>query len=308
MEIAVYGSPSFYQKFADELARRQFTDPVGRFDDLTPLSRRDIRVLFGWYMSQSAIDACPGLEWIQSAGAGVDWLEPLKLCPSVTVTRVVNQFGPDMSEYALLAVLAWVKDWDRLKAQQQRREWRPFLVRRLSLLTVGILGAGSIGAHIAKVFRPLVAEVRALGRKKPVLDGVNGYCSADWQDFYRDLDVLVMVVPSTPDTHHMVSHQALSLMKRGGFVVNMGRGAVLDIQALESAILRQHLGGAALDVFETEPLPEESSLWDLRGVMVTPHISGPSRIEGMVDVFIENWRRFNQKMPMLGQIDWERGY
>lgn len=308
MEIAVYGSPSFYQRFVDELTHRQFTVPLGRFDDLTPLSRRNIRVLVGWNLSQSAIDACPGLEWIQSAGAGVDWLAPLKLSPSVTVTRVVDKFGPDMSEYALLAVLAWVKDWNRLKEQQQRREWKPFLVRQLSLLTVGVLGAGSIGAHIAEVFRPLVAEVRALGRRQPRLDGVKGYGGQDWQAFYRGLDVLVMVVPSTPGTYHMVSHQALALMKPGGFVVNMGRGAVLDIQALESAILRQHLGGAALDVFETEPLPEESSLWDLPGVTVTPHISGPSRIEGMVDVFIENWRRFNQKMPLMGQVDWERGY
>jgi glyoxylate/hydroxypyruvate reductase A len=308
MEIATYGCATIHARLMEGLRQHGITDAIARYEDLNDDARREIRILFGWYMPQSVIDGCPALAWIQGAGAGVDWLMPLNVPPQVTVTRIVDQFGPDMGEYALLAALAWVKDWSRLFRLQESHEWAPYLVRQLSTLSVGILGAGSIGGHIAAMFRPLVAQVRALGRRTPQLVGVAGFCGDEWRAFYRDLDILVMVLPHTPDTYHLVGLPQLNLMRTGGFVINIGRGAVLDEGALVTAIRSGKLSGAALDVFETEPLPKESPLWNLPGVMVTPHVSGPSRVEGMARVFAENLTRFRQGQPLLGVVDRGRGY
>lgn len=308
MKIATYGIASLHDRFISQLSQRGFTEPVARYDETTVQERQNIHVLFGWGITQSVIDECPRLEWIQGAGAGVDWLTSVRLNPSTRVTRIVDQFGPDMGEYALLAVLAWVKNWRRIFEQQARGEWSPYLVGQMSALRVGILGAGSIGAHVASMFRPLVLEVRALGRHRPDLPGIAGFAADDWPTFYRGLDVLVMVLPHTPDTYHLVGSPQLALMREGGYLVNMGRGMVLDPQALYEAIGSGRLSGAALDVFEEEPLPEDSPLWTLSGVTVSPHISGPSRVAGMADVFVENFKRFDSGLALAGVVDWERGY
>jgi glyoxylate/hydroxypyruvate reductase A len=207
-----------------------------------------------------------------------------------------------------MAALAWVKDWKRLHRQQREHRWEQYLVGTMTSLTVGVLGAGSIGAHIAAMFRPLVAEVRALGRSTPKLEGVQGFAEAEWVQFYRGLDVLVMVLPHTAETYHLVGAREISWMNRGGFLVNVGRGAVLDQSALVAALESGQLSGAQLDVFESEPLPEDSPLWDLKTLSISPHVSGPSRLDGMVAVFAENLTRFRAGRPLVGEVDMGRGY
>lgn len=308
MEIATYCSLEVHEGLLAALGRRGVEEPMGRIAEMSESERATVRVIFGWGIPQSVVDACPRLEWIQGAGAGVDWLMPVQLPPSVTVTRIVDQFGPDMGEYALMAALAWVKDWRKMYQMQQQKQWSHYLVGQLRRLTVGVLGAGSIGRHIAEMFRPLVTEVRAMGKSRPDIPGIQGFPHTLWRDFYTGLDLLVMVLPHTPDTYHLVGYDQLSLMNPGGYLVNVGRGAVLDETALIAAIRTGQLSGAALDVFETEPLPKESELWDLAGVTVSSHISGPSRREGMAEVFAENLARFRRGAPLLGVVDRERGY
>ncbi len=308
MRVAVYGDQKLYQELLKALRALGEDEPIGHFDTLTSEEKAAVEVIFGWEIPQRAVDACPRLRWIQGAGAGVDWILPVHLPDEVVVTRIVDQFGPDMGEFALLSVLAWVKNYRRILAQQAEHQWRPYLVGQLAGLTVGVLGAGSIGAHIARLFQPMCAEVRALGRRKPEIPGVKGYQSYEHDRFYEGLDVLVMVLPHTPDTEHLVGEAAFRRMNPGGYVVNLGRGAVLDEEALVRAITAGTLSGAALDVLETEPLPPDSPLWDLPGVTISPHISGPSRRTGMAAVFSDNLHRYRQGRPLLGQVDLERGY
>lgn len=308
MEIAVVGSAPLYDRFLAALREQGFHEPVGRFDQLGDPERARLRFLFGWGITQAVVDACPGLEWIQGAGAGVDWLLPVRLAPGVVVTRVIDQFGPDMAEYVLLALLAWVKDWRRLAHQQQEQVWQQFLVDQLARKTVGVLGAGSIGGYIAAMLVPVVAEVRVMGRSRPSLAGARNFSQDAWPEFYGQLDALVIVVPHTPHTRHLVGAPELSLMRDGSYVVNVARGAVLDTKALVEQIGSGHLSGATLDVFEEEPLPTDSPLWTTPGITVTPHIAGPSRPEGMARVFIENLNRLRRGQPLLGVVDWERGY
>ncbi len=308
VDIATYLDERMHRRFTGELRALGFNEPISRYEELNNEERGEIRVLFGWDIDQSVVDACPALEWIQGAGAGVDWLAPVRLPQQVTVTRIIDRFGPDMGEFALLSVLAWVKDYRRIYQQQVRKEWGRYLVGSMAGLTVGVLGAGSIGSHIASVFKPLVREVRALGRRRPEVDGVRGFSSQEWTSFYTELDVLIMVLPHTPDTHRSVGKEQFALMRPGGFLVNLGRGPILDEDEFVAAIRLGQLSGGALDVFSLEPLPAESSLWELPGVTVTPHISGPSRADGMAAVFLENLSRFRAGRPLLGVVDWKRGY
>jgi len=281
---------------------------MGRFDDLSAVERNAVRILFGLGVTQAVIDALPNLAWIQAAGAGVDWLMPVSLPEHIVVTRMVDQFGPDMSEYAIWAVLAWVKDWQRIARQKTQHDWSPYLVRRLKDLRVGILGAGSIGGYIAQQFVPLAREVLALGRRRPDLNGVRGFTADESQTFYSELDVLIMVLPHTSATYHAVGWREISRMARGGFLVNVGRGAVLDETALLAALDSGQLSGAALDVVESEPLAPFSPLWDRPDIVLSPHISGPSRARGMVEVFAENLWRYRHQDPLLGVVDRQRGY
>lgn len=308
MEMATYGEARVHEELVQELRRLGIDEPIGRIDDMSADALRQVRVIFGWRIPQAVIDGCPHLAWIQGAGAGVDWLLPVRLPDSVVVTRIVDQFGPDMGEFALLAALQWVKNWPRVLDQQRQREWKPWLVGELSSKTVGVLGAGSIGAHVARLFRPLVEEVRALGRRQPSLEGIRGFSEQEAEAFYRGLDILIMVLPHTERTYHLVGSREMRLMNQGGYLINVGRGAVLDEGALLTAIQQGVLSGAALDVQETEPLPADSPLWTLPGVTVSPHISGPSRRRGMAAVFADNIRRFRQGSPLLGVVDRTRGY
>ncbi|MDA8206211.1 MAG: D-2-hydroxyacid dehydrogenase [Thermaerobacter sp.] len=308
MEIATYVAEGVHRRLCDMLRSRGFVEPIARYEQLSAQERSAIRILFGWRVPQSVVDSLPKLAWIQGAGAGVDWLMPVRLPAGVTVTRIVDQFGPDMGEYALLAALAWVKDWRRLYCMQQKQEWKPYLVGQLAVLSVGILGAGSIGAHIASMFRPLVREVRAMGRRRPEIPGVLGFSEIESTTFYRGLDLLIMVLPHTSATYHLVGLEQLRLMNPGSYLINIGRGAVLDQEALEAAVKSGHLSGAALDVFEVEPLPADSSLWRLPGITISPHLSGPSRVDGMADVFLQNLTRFRQGAPLWGVVERSRGY
>ncbi|NMP22134.1 D-2-hydroxyacid dehydrogenase [Sulfobacillus harzensis] len=308
MTIAVYGDRKLHQGLVEALAARGFTEPVGWVEEMGPEQRAQVEILFGWRIPQSVVDACPRLAWIQGAGAGVDWVLPLKLPPQVVVTRIVDQFGPDMGEFALMAALAWVKEYPRILKQQADRQWTPYLVGQLATKVVGVLGAGSIGRHIAEMFRPLVREVRALGRRPPEIPGIQGFGAADALHFYHGLDILVMVLPHTPDTYHLVGGEEIGRMNRGGYLINVGRGAVLNESALIAAVQSGQLSGACLDVHETEPLPSDSPLWTLPGVTVSPHISGPSRRTGMAAVFLENLSRYRQGLPLVGQVDLARGY
>jgi len=306
--IATYGDEKTHHALVKDLRKLGVSETIYRIEELSLADRQSVNIIFGWRIPQDVLDSTPKLEWIQSAGAGVDWLLSTTFPKTVMVTRIVDQFGPDMGEYALLTTLAWVKNWPRLRESQRLHQWDPFLVGQLATQKVGVLGAGSIGRHVAEMFRPLVLEVRAMGRRVPQIAGVRGFGIENWREFYRGLNVLVIVLPHTPDTYHLVGMEQLLLMSPASYCINVGRGAVLDEKALVGAIQSGQLSGAALDVFETEPVPEDAILWDLPGLTMTPHISGPSRWEKMAIVFAENLSRFRRGDTLLGVVDRERGY
>ncbi|MCY0879000.1 MAG: D-2-hydroxyacid dehydrogenase [Firmicutes bacterium] len=306
--VTTYLPAALEDEFFSALARARFPGIIVPWRSLAPEDRPRVTILVGWHVPQAVIDALPNLAWIQAAGAGVDWTLDLSWRKTIVLTRMVDVFGPEMAEYALAATLAWVKDWPRLWALNQQHRWDPYPVRMLASLTVGILGAGSIGQAVIRLFHPLVKEVRAMGRRQPRLAGIAGYAASDAASFYQGLDALIVVVPLTPSTHHLVGRDAFSRMSHGAYVINLSRGAVVDTSALVEAVTSGQLSGAFLDVFDVEPLPEDHRLWSVPGITVSPHMAGMTRGEPLAEQFLANYERFQRHEALAGVVDRSRGY
>ena len=267
------------------------------------------------------------LRWIHAAGAGVDPLMfPELVNSSVVLTNSGGIYDHAMAEYVLLLVLAFAKDLPHTLDLQRRREWQHRESECVDGRTLLVVGAGSIGREIAKLVR--AAGMRVLGvarRARPSTAGaVPSPKPADSPDaaFERvvsiddlpavlpEADYVVLSLPLTPETRGLFGAAALARMKPTARLINVGRGAVLDEAALVDALRSRRIAGAALDVFRTEPLPADHPLWDMPGVIVSPHMSGdffgwPAAVSAL---FVENFRRWRSGEPLLNVIDKKRGY
>lgn len=252
----------------------------------------------------------PALRWIQSMGAGVeDLIAAGSLDPAVMVTRIVGQFGPYIAEYVFAELLARVRHLDALRTAQAERHWHHFVAGTLRGQTMGVAGLGSIGAEVVRKAHAFDMRVHGLSRTSAQAGIVDRhFLPSSWPDFVADLDVLVLTLPRTPETEGVVNGEVLAAMRPHAVIVNVGRGALLDEQALVDALRAGRLGGAILDVFQEEPLPAGSPLWELPGVTVTPHVSGPSTVEGVGEFFLENLDRYRRKQPLTGLVDRRAGY
>lgn len=249
------------------------------------------------------------LQWVQSTYAGVDPLMAPGLRRDYRLTGVKGVFGPLMSEYVIGWILARERGLLTLDAQQRRRIWREVPYRGLTGLRFGIAGLGSIGQHLAATGRHFGMRVTGYRREPGEIENVERvYHGAQLHAFLADLDYLVLTLPNTGATHHMINARALAAMAPDSCVINVGRGGVIDAEALADALRSERIGGAVLDVFEEEPLPESSPLWNLPGCHITPHVAAESFPADIVRLFLDNLERFRAGAELDHQIDFERGY
>ncbi len=267
-------------------------------------------VLLAWGLPAGDYAKAPALRWVQSIGAGVDdLLRGPSLSSAVPLTRVTGLFGPQIAEYVMAHLLAATQDLRRAYATQSRRaweQWEPALLRGKCL---GVAGMGEIGrviAERARVFGMTVVGLRRGDGPCPEVDRTYGLERMD--EFLPLPDQVVITLPLTPETRHLFSAPQFSRMKQGAWLVNVGRGPVVDTAALIDALRSGHLGGAVLDVLETEPLPADSPLWAMPNVTITPHISGLSDPAYVSEFFCDNARRFVDGQPLRGLVDRKRGY
>jgi phosphoglycerate dehydrogenase-like enzyme len=218
--------------------------------------------------------------------------------------------GP-LAEFVMMALLAHVKDLDRLKRDKAEKRWREAHTETLHGKTLCIVGMGNIGRAVAKRAQPF--EVRVVGVKRTIREDDAAwdyadelYTTRDLHSALREADYVVVTLPGTPETYRLLDAQAISAIKQGAYFANVGRGKVVDEGALIEALRSGHLSGAALDVFEEEPLPEESSLWDLENVIVSPHST--DNVPGLTnelqtELFCDNLRRYLQGEPLRNELD-----
>ncbi|MFC0612239.1 D-2-hydroxyacid dehydrogenase [Scopulibacillus daqui] len=250
------------------------------------------------------------VRWFQSMGAGVDDLASDTHIPeNIILTRIVDQFGGYISEYVFTYLLYLVKDVPRMSKAQLERRWDPFISETLAGKTIGIAGLGSIGAEIVRKARSFDMNVYGLsfsGKQAELVD--RHFASDEWKVFVKEIDYLVLTLPLTKATHHVVNRDVLLAMKPESAIINVGRGALINEKELLAVMRSGHLQGAVLDVFETEPLPKGHPFWEMPHVYVTSHLSGPSTRDGVSRFFVDNLNRYLNKQPLQGLVDRKRGY
>lgn len=308
--LIVSGDGETYREYIGR-AEPELEIEVFRADDSASRAfAREMDVLFAWKFPRELLDGAERLRWIQSTGAGVDHIMAARPLPAgVTVTRMVDLFGAAMAEYVLGYLFVATLRVPRVLAQQRARRWEPFTAPPLRGKTAVVVGLGSIGREVCRTLR--AAGVRPIGVSRsgrPVEEANEVFAVDRLDEALPRADFLALVVPLTEETRGLIDARRLALLPRHAWLVNIGRGAAVRQADLVAALQAGALGGAVLDVFEQEPLPQDSPLWTMANVIVTPHVSGPDDLPENAERFLENYRRFKDGRPLEGVVDVDRGY
>jgi phosphoglycerate dehydrogenase-like enzyme len=274
-------------------------------------------VVFHYGHPRDALSANWGLtaqlRWLHIGGVGVDWsLFPELVESDVTVTNSHGVFDTTLPEYLLSLMLALLKDLPGTVRSQSERVWQQRLQQTLAGSRAVIVGAGSIGRNSGRMLRGLGVEVTLVGRTEREGEAGEGRIRAvaDLRQLLPAADWLILITPLTNETRGLVGAADLAALPPTARVVNIGRGPVLVEPALVEALSSGSLAGAALDVFEREPLPHDSPLWSMPNVIVSPHIGGDVK-ETPADfsrVFLENLQRYLAGEPLQHVVDKQLGY
>ncbi len=249
------------------------------------------------------------IKWVQSSWAGVDRLCRPGLRHDYVLTGVKGIFGALISEYVMTYLFALERRIFDMRENQLRKRWQPKPYRLAKDVTLGIVGLGSIGQHLARIAQCYGLRVTGLNRSGKSCDDVEKvYTGENQQQFFAEADYVVLTLPDTPKTRHFINADVLAMMKSSATLINVGRGRIVNEADLVTALQQGQIAAAVLDVFETEPLPADSSLWSLPNVYVTPHFAAASFPEDVVKIFTENYARFLRGEPLFQQIDFDLGY
>jgi len=271
----------------------------------------------GGHSADAFLERARDLRWIQTSSAGVDGIctPALVARPEVALTAARGIHGDQMAEHTLALLLALTRSLPTFLRQQARREWKRHPLPEMRGRTMMVVGYGTIGRSIARLGRAVglrVVGVRRRGEARPdePVEGVEVVGVEALDSRLGGADYVVLTLPLTTETQGMFGPDRLARMRVGSFLVNVGRGQVVDEGALAAALGDGPLAGAALDVFAEEPLPPESPLWDLPNVIVTPHVAAasPRYFEQVMHVFTDNLARFLADEPLRHVVDVARGY
>jgi len=250
------------------------------------------------------------IRWVHCTGAGVDsWLYPDELPHDIRLTRTSESFGPMIAEWALTRALAYSQQLVDLAQCQRLHRWAPRDLTLVRGTKAVVVGTGDVGTHVGRLFGALGCRVYGVSRSgdgDPAVFSAMAEVSA-LKDMAAIADWFILTLPLTAATHGLVSRDVLSAC-RGAVLINAGRGAVVEESSIPVALDNGWLRGAALDVFETEPLPVESPLWQDTRVMISPHISGLTTVEGATGGFLECLAAFEKGERSRWEVDRERQY
>jgi phosphoglycerate dehydrogenase-like enzyme len=278
-------------------------DEIGDF-----IEKADILLLIR--ISDELIKKASNLKWIQALTTGVDYIISLpSLKKDVIITSTRGIHGPQVSEMAFLLMLALNRNFSQVVRNQDRGVWERWPGKLLWKKKVGILGVGVIGEEVARKCKAFGMEVFGIDIIRRELDCIDAfYGPEEIGKVAGDLDYFVIVAPRTPQTEKMIGAKVLSSMKPTSFLINLGRGEIVDEDALIQALDSQKIAGAALDTFCTEPLPKDHPFWRMKNVIVSPHVGGMSNIyvTQALSVFEENLRRFlkRERRNLINLVEW----
>jgi phosphoglycerate dehydrogenase-like enzyme len=276
-------------------------------------------VIFNWSGSLSLIREVflmsPQVRWVHSRSAGLErTLFPELVASDVTMTNGSGVFSPSLGEFALAAILYFAKDFRRMVRNQMARVWEPFDVLPISGQTVGIVGYGDIGRAVAMRIHAMGMNVLAVKRhvspqnSDPLVDQI--YPPDRRADMLSRCDYVVVAAPLNAETRGLIGEAEFAAMKPTAAIINVGRGPVIDERAMIRALSENKIKGAALDVFDEEPLPEKHPFYKLENVLLSPHCADhtPDWLDNAMRFFITQFERFRCGEPLLNVVDKKLGY
>lgn len=259
-----------------------------------------------------AVAKLPNLRWIHFLSAGVDAIWDMGFAKSgLRLSKSSGVHAAAMAEVAFALMLHFVKQIGVFQRQQAERTWRRYTLKELTGQTLGIVGLGSIGQELAR--RAKCFDMRVLGAlhsQRPVVNVDQTFGPDGVETILQRSDFVVLTVPLTPATRRLVGERLLHAMKPSAYLVNLSRGGVVDERALVQALKGGRIAGAALDVFEHEPLSPASELWEMENVVVLPHVAGTTEqyMERALKIFIENFASLLQNGRLVTPVDLTRRY
>jgi phosphoglycerate dehydrogenase-like enzyme len=257
------------------------------------------------------------LRWIHSLSTGVEQvLFPALIESSIPMTNARGVFKRPLAEFAVLGMLYFAKAVPRLLEQKREHKWETFQVDWLPERAVSIVGFGEIGRECAILAKAMGAKILAMRRRPelladdPLVD--KAFAREELHQMLAESDYVIAAAPNTPETLRMLSDAEFAAMKPTAVIINVGRGTVIDESAMVRALETKHIAGAALDVFEAEPLPPTSKLWSMPNVLISPHCTDRTRDPDWLDMamrrFVSNFYRFLKGEPLEFLVDKRAGY
>lgn len=316
MPVVLIGSLRVYPDFEveDMLSGVPEGTEVRHLPDGAPLADHlaGVEVFFG-VIGEEDFKFADSLKWVHQPGIGVErHMFPAFKESDVILTNCKGLAGTQMSEHAFALLFALTR---RIREQHdfmKEKHWERLPCMELSESTLGIVGLGSIGTAVAERARAFGLKILAVDPEpieKP--DCVERLEKPEWLGEMMSLsDVVISCCPSTPETHKLISSDAIGRMKRGSYFINISRGKVVDEEALIESLRAGRLAGAGLDVTYEEPCPEDNPLWELPNVLLTSHSAGSSQLGGRrsIQFFVENLNRYVNGEPLKNIVDKQKGY
>jgi len=298
---------------AREFATLRFATSEEDLAELIP----DTTIFLGWDFRAGVLERlwpeARRLQWVHWAGAGIDAaLFPALRDSDVVLTNSRGVFDPYIAEYVLGLILCFAKDLPGTIRAQGEKRWHFRYTEPVRERRALLVGVGSIGSAIGALLKAAGMRVAGVGRNArgddPVFGDVASFEELDTR--LADADFVINITPSTPETRGLFSAERFAHMQPHARFINVGRGDAVNEQALADALEAGNLAGAALDVFATEPLPQDSPLWEREDVIVSPHMSGDvtGSEEELIDLFVDNLRRFVAGEALRNVVDKQRGY
>jgi phosphoglycerate dehydrogenase-like enzyme len=280
----------------------------------------DATVILSWSLAgqllRDVFAMCPKARWVHSRSAGLDGVLFRELVESpVPLTNGRGVFSQSLGEFALGAILYFAKDFRRMNRNQEAGRWEPFDIVEIAGQTVGILGYGDIGRAVAARVRAMGMRVLAVKRQGPSRDNTDPlvhriFPPAGRAEMLAQSDYVVVAAPLTDETRGMIGEAEIQAMKPDAVVINLGRGPVIEEAALVRALAGKRIKGAALDVFDTEPLPGGHVFYSLENVLLSPHCADHTAdwTEQGMRFFLAQFERFSQGRPLENVVDKQQGY
>jgi phosphoglycerate dehydrogenase-like enzyme len=276
-------------------------------------------VIFNWSgplpVFSEIFRMCPNLRWVHSFSAGIERsLFPELVASPVPLTNGTGVFSPALGEFTLAAILYFAKDFRRMVRNQIAGRWEQFDIDPIEGQTVGIVGYGDIGRAVASRVKAMGMHVLAVRRHVPA-DGLDDYAEelfapAQLREMLPRCDYVAVTAPLTPETRGMLGEREFAVMKRSAVIVNVGRGPVIHEKVLVAALSEGRIKGAALDVFDEEPLPAGHPFYRLENVLLSPHCADhtPDWFDNAMKFFLEQYDCFRKGEPLKNVVDKHLGY